>query len=71
MWAAYFSTECNIANYPELLNLVNFCFAIPARNGNLKVPCHQRRGILYLWFPYRCVISNSGVIHCPTQHIEC
>jgi hypothetical protein len=27
--------------------------------------------ILYLWFPYRCVISNSGVIHCPTQHVEC
>jgi hypothetical protein len=27
--------------------------------------------ILYLWFPYRCVISNSGVIYCPTQHVEC
>jgi hypothetical protein len=26
---------------------------------------------LYLCFPYRCVISNSGVIHCPTQHVEC
>jgi hypothetical protein len=26
---------------------------------------------LYLWFPYRFVISNSGVIYCLTQHVAC
>jgi hypothetical protein len=25
---------------------------------------------LYLWFPYRCVISIKGVIYCLTQHVD-
>jgi hypothetical protein len=33
--------------------------------------CKRQEISLYLWFPYRCVISNSGVMHCPTQHVEC
>jgi hypothetical protein len=26
---------------------------------------------IYLWFTYHCVISNSEIIHCPTQDVEC
>ena len=35
-WAVYFSTNSNVANNPELVNFVKFCFATPAHNGNLK-----------------------------------
>jgi len=33
-WAEYFSKGKYAANHSELLKLVKFCFAIPARNGN-------------------------------------
>jgi hypothetical protein len=28
--------DSNVDNHPELINLVKFCFAIPAHNWNLK-----------------------------------
>jgi hypothetical protein len=41
-----------------------------AGHPHLLAP-RARECILYFWFPYRCVISNSAVIHCPAQHVEC
>lgn len=35
-WAQYFSADNNAANHSELLKLVQFCFSIPAHNGNVE-----------------------------------
>lgn len=35
-WARYFSLDNNAINHPELLKVVQFCFAIPAHNANVE-----------------------------------
>lgn len=35
-WAGYFSSDSNAKKHPELLKVAQFCFAIPAHNGNVE-----------------------------------